>query len=332
MAQCPAYRILLVAGCLLHLVSGARAQDKGQGTRRAAALHWVRLPGAEKCSGGDALSQAVEAKLRREVFPAPRNASVLIEGHVEPAAPGYRAQLQMRSTNGVLLGSRELSSAASDCTELSETIAVVLAVMIDPEAATRGAAFKPPAEPTPEAPVPKEDAKRDDGHAQRLLGFTRLGLNVLPATTIGFGFGYELALGGFGGLRVEGAGFKADKEVRSIRGTMLFKLAYAGLSYCPLWFTTGRLRSAACAGGELGVIVTEGSGFPQNGPAASKAWMSGSLGARFALRLIGPFEVHLGAGAVFPITRYKYEPVSQPEQIRTEPVAVALDLGLGTRF
>jgi hypothetical protein len=335
MAQGPAYCFSLVLACLLGIASVASAQNAEGSGKRAAALHWVRLPGAEDCSGGDALSRAVEAKLRREVFPAPRNASVLIEGHVERVAGGYRAALQMRSSDGRLLGSRELSSQAGDCDELSETIAVVLAVMIDPDAASQAKASGPP-----------EPAEPPQPDARRVVGFARVALGLLytKAPTLsegplwGVGLGYERGLGRWGGLRIEAAGFRSDlaNDVRFYPGATPTNearvvLAYAGLGYCPLWLTTGRLRSAACASGELGGIrVRDLNAEHRNDGPGPALWLTASVQARFALRLVGRLEVHLGAGGSLVIVQQPFGTSSNG--LYLNKAYGSLDLGLGLRF
>ena len=329
MAQGLAYRFSLVLACLLCFTSAAGAESG----RRAAALHWVRLPGAEDCAGGDALSRAVEAKLRREVFPAPRNASVLIEGHVERVAGGYRAALQMRSSNGALLGSRELSSQAGNCDELSETIAVVLAVMIDPDVAAQGKSAA--------APEPAEDAARAEARrAQRVVGFTRvtLGLSSRAARMWGGGLAYERGLGRWGGLRVEGVGFSsvvdsitfASTPPAPAGGHPRLMLAYVGLGYCPLWLTTGRLRSAACASSEIGGIRAWNPQLDRWDGLPPLLWLTTSLQARFALRLVGPIEAHVGAAGSLVLMRAPFSVASSTIDIKS--FNVSLDVGLGVRF
>jgi hypothetical protein len=338
MAQGPAYCFSLALACLLGIASVASAQNAEGSGKRAAALHWVRLPGSEDCSGGDALSRAVEAKLRREVFPAPRNASVLIEGHVERVAGGYRAALQMRSSDGRLLGSRELSSQAGDCDELSETIAVVLAVMIDPDTASLAKAPPPP----PSEPQPGTK------HTQRVVGFARVALGLLrieragdevrePALW-GGGLAYERGLGRWGGLRIEAVGFATDVSQVWFRsdpvtaGTARVVLAYAGLGYCPLWLTTGRLRSAACASSEVGGIRARNAAQEDREQGAGPTqWWSASLQARFALRVVGPLELHIGGGGSYVIVGGKFGG-GDPAPIDVNKFHGNLDLGLGVRF
>ena len=76
---------LLVGLCAVP--RGARAEEPAEAVavepKRAAALSWVRLPGAEDCIDGTTLARRVEEKLGRPAFPAPREATLLVEGRAE---------------------------------------------------------------------------------------------------------------------------------------------------------------------------------------------------------------------------------------------------------
>lgn len=335
MAHGLVYRCSLLLACLLGFASAGNAQSADRG----AALHWVRLPGAEECAGGDALSRAVETKLRREVFPEPRDASVLIEGYVEPAAGGYRAALQVRSSAGALLGSRELSSQARNCDELSETVAVVLAVMIDPDAAAR-AQGKSPAEP----PREREPTSR---RAQRVLGFARISWGLVevvgaeqsdPKTLRGGGLAYERGLRRWGGLRVEGAWQAADlgrldlSDGGAMASETKFTLATVGVGYCPLWLATNRLHSAACLGSELGGMRARDANTPISEGTPANVWWSASLQARLALRLLGPLEAHVAGTITYPIAYNEFRNDGLSIRVNDGHVYGSADVGLGVRF
>jgi hypothetical protein len=333
MAQGPAYSLSLLLACFLGFAPLASAQS-AEPSKRAAALHWVRMPGAEDCSGGDVISRAVEAKLRREVFPAPRDASVLIEGRVERAAGGYRASLEMRASDGTLLGSRELSSPKDDCEELSETVAVVLAVMIDPDAAPGNAGTRPPEPPAGRA------QPKDPRRAQRLLVVTRGALHVTeqPDAALqnmwGAGIAYERGLGRWGGLRVEGIYFAPREytlpQTQQPGGQVVAVLAYAGLGYCPLWLTLGRLRSAACASGELGGLRWYDKDVGGTGKLPPSLWLSVSAQARLALRVVGPVELHVAGGLTGVIIGAGFRDPAYGVDVST--LQGTVDFGLGARF
>ncbi|HKP64758.1 MAG TPA: hypothetical protein VJV78_48810 [Polyangiales bacterium] len=98
---------------------------------RGPALNWVRLSGAESCIAAVELAQLVEGRLGRPVFVSSSEAVVVIEGRVEPAQPlGFNAVIRVSDPDGTLYGSRELTSADSDCRKLDEVLALVISVTI----------------------------------------------------------------------------------------------------------------------------------------------------------------------------------------------------------
>lgn len=304
-------------------------------TQGGASLQWVRLTGTEDCLSGDMLARRVEAKLGREVFPAPSKATMLVEGHVERVSDGYRAELRMSSSSGEPLGTRELSSPQSSCAELSETVVVVLAVMIDPDGATRS---PPPAVPKPEPePQPKPQVA-EPAQRQRLLGFVRLGVGLLPEAAVGFGVAYEVAFKRWGGLRAEGVAYLQQEEQLSGPDALGAKLriAHAGLAYCPLWLELAQMRLAGCLGAELGAAYSQGVNFgPGNNESEIAPWGSGSASARLAVKLVSALELQLAASFVVPVAR-GYQAVDTNGDTRQlfepAPVAGTFDLGLGARF
>lgn len=317
----------------------ARAQAGSDAARGPVALHWVRLPETENCIAGDALARVVETKLRRNVFPAPRDASILIEGHVRRTSDGYAAELVMRDQTGKQLGSRELSSQDKSCHELSETLGVVLAVMIDPDAAKRPPSALPPAvEPkAAKSETRAEQHNRARVFARMLFGFTR---NPL----LGIGAAYERALGVAGGLRIEGNFFLENATpVAAANDTAeaVVQIVAAGIAYCPLWLEFSRLHFMGCAGAGIGRVYAHQSNFPAP-PAATRlipdqqgTWLSANGELRLAYRVFGALEVQLGGG-LWVAFGQKFKVTDQDGRDRRilhkRPVAAALDLGLGARF
>jgi hypothetical protein len=315
----------------------------GGAERGPIALHWVRLPDTERCIAGDALARAVESKLRRSVFPAARDATILIEGHVRKSEQGYAAELHMRDQSGKALGSRELASRDESCTELSDTLAVVLAVMIDPDAAKR----PPSAQPAAGKEQPETANKAAEGD-NRVLAFGRALLAITDRPLLGFGTAYERSLGVAGGLRIEVAMFAENSTpLREIAPTpvaeALVRVAYAGVAYCPLWLEFTRTRLIGCAGLELGGVRGHDSNFPivhpdrQSPPDGTGLWASASASVRLAITIVGSLEAHVAAGLVGVfghrfVVRDQNDsavPILPGDEV---PLGALLDLGLGARF
>lgn len=305
------------------------------------ALHWVRLPGAEDCIAGDALAREVERKLQRPVFPAARDSEVLIEGHVQRGPEGYRAQLQMSRGDGPQLGSRVLTSKADNCRELSETLSVVLAVMIDPEAEGHVRPLEP-AKPPPPAPAKPQPVAADN----HVLAFGRMLIGVVPAASVGFGAAYERALGAAGGLRVEGVSFfeRRSRELYREAGdigeaAVDLSLAYAGAAYCPLWLGPARVRLSGCAGIELGIMRANGAKVTASKD-ANHLWLSGSAALRLSVRIVARLELQAAASFVGAAEHIYYVVVRRNgadtddtrRAGRGGNFGAAFDFGLGARF
>ncbi len=315
----------------------ARAAQPSAEDRGPIALHWVRLPGTEHCIAGDALARRVESKLRRNVFPAARDATILIEGHVRKTDSGYAAELHMRDQSGKALGSRELSSEDESCTELSDTLGVVLAVMIDPDAARRA-----PSAPEPEKEQPKAESERAGGDENRVLAFGRAVFGITKQPLLGFGTAYERALGVAGGLRIEVALFADSKTPVSypdvdVEAQAVVRVTYAGIAYCPLWLDFTRTRLSACAGLELGGASGHGNRFPKLKGNRQGVWASASASVRLAIAIVSGLEAHLAGGLVGAFGHPFVVENEANKQVRILPsnrahLAGQLDLGLGARF
>jgi len=332
--------MMIVVGWLGSSSQLAYAQtDAAQpGPSTATALHWVRLGGSYDCIDGQALASSVEAKLRRPIFAAPSTFPLLIEGYVERDEQGYRSLLRMTALDGTLLGTRALTSGASDCRELSETVSVVLAVMIDPEASIQ---TTPPVAPKPEiARVPAAASAARDEPDQLLLTFVRGGVALMPGLALGIGAAYERQLSSWGGLRVEGVGF-LERRAESKPATdppsgVRLRLAYAGGAYCPLWLATTALRIAGCVGLELGVRNAEGYGFGSGDRAAVAPWASATARVGVSVRLVSVLTAQLGAGLFVPFAPERYQAKQadgRPVDVyRQPPAGGAFDIALGARF
>src|SRR6185295_9577864 len=114
-----------------------------------------------------------------------------VEAVASRDARQYRVTITMRDAVGALVGTRSLTSAASDCGAISRAAALTIAILIDPDAWGREAPSPPRAAPAvpppPAAPelraaaAPKQRA--DAGGRVVALALTATGL--LPDITIG---------------------------------------------------------------------------------------------------------------------------------------------------
>lgn len=124
---------------------------------RPASLSWVRLPGAEACISGPRLAALVEGRLGKGSIVPMAGAELSIEGRMARTPDGrWKATLVLARSDGGVLGARELVSSAGSCEAVEPELALILAVMIDPDAAPSAGRSAPPAQVN-RAPVPVND-------------------------------------------------------------------------------------------------------------------------------------------------------------------------------
>lgn len=139
-----------LAGCVLLGSYPARAEaappEAASGTTYA--LAWVRDEGAESCAAAGALVRDVNARLGYSPFDP--NAARVIEIRIERIASGFRSRLFVRGPDGAALGRRLITSDDSACDALLSATALAVALLIDPESASR----TPPSAPPPATSTP----------------------------------------------------------------------------------------------------------------------------------------------------------------------------------
>lgn len=315
----------------------AHAEDK-----QAAALNWVRLTGAEACIDASTLARRVEERLSRAVFPAPAQARLIVEGRAEKTPEGFAASLRIFDQAGAALGSRDLTSNKADCSELSEAVVLVLAVMIDPDgalAATPAPPSTPPPAPKPKPKPQKPVANRSEEAPVRDLSlFARLEVGALPDPAFGAGAAALIHLSPFLTFRAEGAAF-LEQEVTQVgdsgRGAR-FGLLYGGIEYCPLFLARPAYGVVACAGPSAGAMLTQSFGLDPRNRDKVDPVLNGNVRVRFDVALFGPVRAVLGAGVGTPFLRTQYEITkldgTQQRLFVAEALQGNIDLGLAARF
>src|SRR5579872_5543604 len=182
---------LALAFALACLVAGRRsAADSSPASAPTSSLSWVELPGAEGCGGAVVMARLVEENLGRHAIVAPPHADLSIEGYVEhrDTAPAWRARIVLRDSAGTVLGQREITSSEPTCDELRTSAAIVITLMIDPDAAARAPAPLParpaPSEPASAARPPAPASPRTSAPA-RLAARWRVQADIEPIVAFG---------------------------------------------------------------------------------------------------------------------------------------------------
>ena len=119
-------RWLTVLACVSGLARPVYAQDEPV----LAELEW-RTPSGSNCIAAEELSAAVEARLGRTLFAAKGRADVHVTGSITEADGKWLVRMTLTSAQGEPMGERELESESRDCSALDDSLALVLAVMLD---------------------------------------------------------------------------------------------------------------------------------------------------------------------------------------------------------
>lgn len=340
----PLTAALLAVASIAVAPSLARAESAA----RPSSLSWVRLPGAEACIGSRALATAVERRLQREVFVPPSRAAVAVEGRIEPSSkpPGFRAVITISDEAGVELGNREIHGASPTCAAMNDDLALVIAVMIDPDAALSPALPAPPSPPpspavpappppAPPAPPPPQCAELPPApppppawHVSLQAGGVAM-LGLLPQVSGGVLLRSHVVPPHFWTFEVGGILFPAVASAQNDLGVSL-QLAEAFVNLCPFTLDAFGTAISACAGLQAGAIHAIGLDSAA-GTVQEQGVFNVALEGRVHRRLVGPLVLGAGLGLTVPVVRASFSYGGQ-EIFTMAPIAGAVDLSLGVEF
>lgn len=335
----------------------ARADDE-RPAARSSSLSWIRLEGADACVATQPLARAVEARLGRPVFVSAAQAEVSIEGKIEPrrTGAGFRATLVLRDARGATLGTREIDGDGKPCEAMTERLALVIALLIDPNAlAARAApdAGVPPPEagPVPDAgadagpllqadaaieaaPAPATTASPPPKESLRFQGgaFVASVVGLLPHPGAGIGAGAILHPPRFVALEAYGVAYN-DSIARGREADVTVSYLHVAGSLCPGAYS-GDLGFHLCVGQEIGVLRKRAGGKAPNEDTLP-AW-NFTLGARLILPVVKPFALRLALRGLVPLFRerlsYTRQDGSVEEVFRAFAVGADGEVGFGVFF
>jgi hypothetical protein len=256
----------LVAFCVAGRADAAEAHTSS--------LSWVELPGAEACGGATSIAKAVEQRLGRVALVSPAQADLSIEGRAERVGSRLRAVLVLRDGSGVQLGSREIESEAVDCSELRETVALAVALMIDPDAVLHP--LPPLARPAPSAlpptpPPPTIVVQRVE--EAPVAPSPPVPWQVEPAASVAIGYGFlpSVSVGALVSttilpprtwpVEVYGGVWAAQRVAAQASASAELTSTFVGLGICPLSARRTELLFVVCAAGQVGVVGSAPTGF-----------------------------------------------------------------------
>ena len=266
------------------------------------------------------LARAVEEKLGRQVFGP--SSEFTVDGVLRSgASPRWRAQFTLVDAGGTVQGTREVASDDLSCAALNPSLALIVAVMIDPRVALGGQAVPEPsappmpeplpvpAPPPPEPPRPVREIPRATVGAELAPAAQGSRGEVLFGTSGTYGLGVSAALGAqitvnlrWGQLSgVEWwVGLMPRNQIDRDGGLAAVHHLQTALTVCPLRAEGGVLLFTLC-GGLCGTwMLTYTEGYKQ-GFTSFVARPDAVARARVRLAL-GTFALSLGVmGAIGPV-------------------------------
>ncbi len=320
-------------------------------------LEWT-APAA--CPGKARVVDAIERLLGRSLE---GDASDPVRARAEIMRDGERWLLRLSTDRESAAGPRELSG--DTCEELADATALIIAIAIDPTAATRApgrtsAASLPDAtDPVVEPAAPQEPPSKRHAHAPAhddpavtrepdragaedppqpaaavhglVEPYFVSDFGSLPSVSPGAGLAAGIAIGE---TRIEAFGhFLAAQRATLPQGNAGGDLGLlaAGAMVCHSPLVRAPASFGACLGIEAGVLSGEGVGVtdPASG---SAAWLApeAAITARYA---IGAWlRIGLVAAAVVPVLRERFILTDIGEIYRPPPLAARASLGLEASF
>ncbi len=335
------------------LLAGAAS---GSSSNASARLELARADDARGCIDSKRLARAVERRLRRRVFDSPAEATLFVRVTLRRKEEEFLASIELSDTTGVL-GRRELSTAARHCSALDDSLALVVALLVEspperpapveekhdraePSRAAQPAgpakppdSAGPPPSPTPVTPrieIPRETLSPREPFGFLLRGSALGGAGLLP----GVAFGGELAFavrpphGPWIVATVEA--FLSHSVSASPEAGARFARQRLGLEVCAP--EVGITPLSICFGQRLGVFSASGFGFDHTFERRTVTFAFGA-GPDLTFPLGRYFAGMVGARLELPVSRHHFDAAlsdgSVHELFAEPPVAATLHVGVG---
>jgi hypothetical protein len=289
------------------------------------ALELTRGEGTDACIDADELHGAVTERLKREAFTKSQPVELRLKLKLDKLPKrGFAAVVVLEDAKGGEVGRRELVTRATHCSSLDDSLALVVALLVDsPEAQQQVLAQQrepepPPAGEAPVAPAPVVPAKprpltipedtpaRREPYRVNIAGTLRASAGGIPGVALGGELFLAVKPPRFVELRVRGALFPGDQTILADpRRGGRFALAELHVELCPLEHELSGLRLAGCLGQSVGRVRSQGFGFLRNAATDTVVFSLGA-GASALYQVAEPIFILLGAGFSVPIERNTY--------------------------
>ncbi len=312
-------------------------------------LQWSSADPAAGCADSSAFAAQVEKRLGRSPAVAASELDLSISARIERLPgppPRWTGELRVHSRDGAPDGVRTIDRAGDACEPLTATLALMAALVLQPDGEKRPAPPAPIETPAPpprrqvDAPGPEEAvvAVERNGSSRRWAISVALGpalsLGLLPEPSLAAEA--AVAVRHDRGMLVVSASLSSE-ESAFINASQGATLSRGAVEIAGCWSGPAResLLLALCGGAEVGRLRAVGFGFDLS--TTEERW-SVDLAANAELRqaLVGPLFAAIGAKLLIPLQRDRIaytDPTGRVEQMyTTAPVAGSGRLLIGVTF
>lgn len=307
----------------------------------SARLELERSEDARGCIDSRRLARAVERRLRRHVFDPNAEATLFVHVVLRRQDAEFVAAIELSDAGGVL-GRRELSTEARHCSALDDSIALVIALLVEspperPAPAPEPEAKSPPLEPAasakgeppaPSKPVATIEIPRETLSPREPFGFairaSALGaLGLLPSVSVApeLGFGVRPPRGPWIWATLEAYPPQTER-ISADAGARLARQR-VGLDVCApeVYFSALSL----CLGQRLGTFSASGFGFDHTFERRVLT-LAVAAGPDLTFPLGRYFRLFGGARLEVPLSRHRFDAAlddGSVHQLFAEPPAAA---------
>jgi hypothetical protein len=279
-------------------------------------------------------------------------ADLILRVEIERADGRWHARIELADEVGPL-GARELSTEARHCSALDDSLALVVALLVDtpPEraATSSGVLPAPAAEAAPPGPGARSEPRRAteirvpaDTFAPRqairfgLRGHASAAVGLLPGVAPGAGLAVDLWFPRLPRLALLADMYFAQRETLPARdaGASL-ATERIGIEVCPELVRWGDAGLDGCVGQRVGRLRVDGFGFDRN-VSTERLVYALAAGADFRLALASWLDLAASIRAEVPLTRDEFTARATDGSSRVvfvpSVVAASVQFGLGAHF
>jgi hypothetical protein len=232
----------------------------------------------------------------------------------------------------------ERAIAGASCDEVVDALALIVAISLDPNANTGPLPSPSPAARAPlRPPPPAREPVRARSRPWRWeagFGFDAEGA-LAPRLAVGPRVGLRLSRPEPSALVSSLAATAARVDSGAVHpgpGELAtFTLVSLRLEACSFGLASGALRLEPCLAAEAGSLSAAGT-HPRGSRTAAVGWAAGAALGRAKLAVLDALSLQAAAGAVFPLSRYRFGFVGEPAVYETARAGLLLGIGLAVEL